>query len=588
MARLALPLLACIALLPPALSHGEGAHTSVIGGDDAEAGEYRWQIALYQQPQGPFLPSFICGGTLIAPQRVVTAAHCVSGKASSLRVLAGTQVRSTSGPFINVSSYEIHPSNNQHTLDFDVAILRLASSGLDAGGLPLQLIDKEPSSEDEFWEPGKSLAISGWGRTLASSNQLPTQLQEARVPRVLDSTCGQPDYNGTDFHPSTMLCAGFDQGGVDTCSGDSGGPLAASIQDPPPVSENDPSKWRLAGITSWGFGCAEPKKPGVYARVAAPAIHDWILDTSSLVTLTVSVSGSGNGTVTSANPAQISCPSDCTEGYPSGTSVILSAAPAPGSIFTGWGGACSGTGGCTVTMDAAKTVTAGFANTSSTPVTRTLTVVKQGDGIGTVTSNPVGINCGSDCSQGYPNGTAVTLTATPAAGNTFVGWDGGGCSGSGTCTVSMTQVLTVTATFGIQQQLPTEPPDDSGPGSDEPPVTADDTPPVAAITSNRLRMNERGFVHVRIDCGDSPEDCLGKVEVWLRLPGDDARTRVGHAEFDIAAGDSERVKLRLRRRARRFVRREGEVRAKVVAIVEDAAGNTDKLKRKLPLIAPGE
>ena len=96
-------------------------------------------------------------------------------------------------------------------------------------------------------------------------------------------------------------------------------------------------------------------------------------------------------------------------------------------------------------------------------------------------------------------------------------------------------------------------------------------------------MSDRGYVKVRIDCEDSPEDCLGEVEVRLRLPGDDARTRVGHAEFDIAAGDSHRVKLRLRRRARRFVRDEEEVRAKVVVHVHDAAGNTDKLHKLLML-----
>jgi len=127
---------------------------------------------------------------------------------------------------------------------------------------------------------------------------------------------------------------------------------------------------------------------------------------------------------------------------------------------------------------------------------------------------------------------------------------------------------------------PTSPPGDTNPDSSGP---TDETPPVAAIASDQLRMNDRGFVKVRIDCGDSPEDCLGEVEVRLRLPGDDARTRVGNAEFDIAAGESHRVKLRLRRRARRFVRREEEVRAKVVAHVHDAAGNTDKLRKKLLL-----
>ena len=127
----------------------------------------------------------------------------------------------------------------------------------------------------------------------------------------------------------------------------------------------------------------------------------------------------------------------------------------------------------------------------------------------------------------------------------------------------------------------TPPPDGSGPSDS--PTTLDETPPVAAIASDHLRMNDRGFVKVKIDCGDSPEDCVGDVGIWLRLPGDDARTRVGRAEFDIAAGDSHRVKLRLKRRARRFVRDEGEVHAKVVAHVHDAAGNTDKLRKRLTL-----
>jgi hypothetical protein len=77
----------------------------------------------------------------------------------------------------------------------------------------------------------------------------------------------------------------------------------------------------------------------------------------------------------------------------------------------------------------------------------TLGVVRAGTGSGTVTSAPPGINCGSDCSEAYPAGTAVTLTATPAAGSTFGGWTGGGCGGSGTCTVTVTATTTVTATF---------------------------------------------------------------------------------------------------------------------------------------------
>src|SRR5204862_401115 len=141
--------------------------------------------------------------------------------------------------------------------------------------------------------------------------------------------------------------------------------------------------------------------------------------------LTVSKAGTGSGTVAST-PAGITCGTDCSETYPSGTPVTLTAAPTTGSAFTGWsGGACTGTGPCTVTLTAATTVTASF-----TP-TFTLTVAKAGSG--TVTSTPAGISCGTDCSEPYASGTAVTLAATPAVGSVFSGWSGGGCTGTGAC-----------------------------------------------------------------------------------------------------------------------------------------------------------
>jgi len=532
---------------------------------------------------------YLCGGTLIADQRVLTAAHCAI-KNSTIRVRIGSQVLD-SGTLINVSSYARHPNYNANTSRFDVAVLNLADSGEDAGGEILPLIGEEGSADNALWAPGKMLAISGWGTT-SESGDVSTQLLEARVPRVADSICAQPDYYGNSFYADTMVCAGFAAGGVDTCQGDSGGPLAASTQDPLPVSENTPSEWRLVGVTSWGIGCARPKKPGVYARVAAPAIRNWILGTGpSLFPLTVSLAGSGSGSVKSGD-LNIDCPSvSCSFSYTSGTSVTLTAAEDPGSTFSGWSGCSSGTHVCTVTMSQARTVTATFTNTSGTPTQRLLTVAKQGGGQGTVTSSPAGINCGGTCSTTFDDGTSVTLAASAAPGSTFAGWEGEGCPSTGTCTVLMNQARNVTATFFVQAPSDgggdgggggsTPPPDGSGPSDS--PTTLDDTPPVAAITNNRLRMNDRGFVKVRIDCGDSPEDCVGEVELRLRLPGDDARTRVGHAEFDIAAGDSHRVKLRLKRRARRFVREDGEVRAKVIVHVHDAAGNTDKLRKLLTL-----
>jgi len=158
------------------------------------------------------------------------------------------------------------------------------------------------------------------------------------------------------------------------------------------------------------------------------------------VGLTVTRSGSGTGSVTSA-PAGISCGSDCSETVSPGTQFTLTATPAAGSTFAGWSGACTGTAGCTVTVNAATTVTATF---NLIPVT--LTVTKNGLGTGTVTSAPAGISCGSDCSESVTPGAQFTLTATAAAGSTFGGW-GGACSGTGTCVVTVSAAIAVTATF---------------------------------------------------------------------------------------------------------------------------------------------
>ncbi len=122
--------------------------------------------------------------------------------------------------------------------------------------------------------------------------------------------------------------------------------------------------------------------------------------------LTVTKAGTATGTVTSV-PAGISCGSDCSESYPSGWSVTLTASVTTGSAFAGWSGACTGTGTCTVTMDAAKSVTATF----NPSVTYTLSVTKSGAGVGGVTSSPAGVSCGSTCSEPYDSGTVVTLVA---------------------------------------------------------------------------------------------------------------------------------------------------------------------------------
>ena len=227
-----------------------------------------------------------------------------------------------------------------------------------------------------------------------------------------------------------------------------------------------------AGI-SCGADCTEPYNTGtVVTLAAAPAagssFSGWsgactgtascvvtmnaiksVTATFAPVTyaLTVAKAGTGTGTVTST-PAGISCGADCTEPYNTGTVVTLAAAPAAGSSFSGWSGACTGTASCVVTMNAIKSVTATFA-----PVTYALTVAKAGTGTGTVTSTPAGISCGADCTEPYNTGTVVTLAAAPAAGSSFSGWSGA-CTGTASCVVTMNAIKSVTATFAATVTYP--------------------------------------------------------------------------------------------------------------------------------------
>jgi hypothetical protein len=153
----------------------------------------------------------------------------------------------------------------------------------------------------------------------------------------------------------------------------------------------------------------------------------------------ITSTGTGSGFVTSS-PSGIDCGADCSETYLNGTAVTLTAVPASGSVFTGWGGACGGTSSCTVNIAGDTTVTATFVRQSFT-----LTVNKSGSGA--VTSGLSGIDCGTACSASYPEGASVTLTPTADPGASFLGWSGAGCGGTSSCTITMTADATVTASF---------------------------------------------------------------------------------------------------------------------------------------------
>ena len=162
-----------------------------------------------------------------------------------------------------------------------------------------------------------------------------------------------------------------------------------------------------------------------------------ICGTTLAASFTLTLNRSGNGTVTSS-PSGISCGSDCTEAYTSGTLVTLTPTPASGSTFTGWSGTACSNGN--VTMNADISCTANFSLLTN----YTLTVTRAGSGTGTVISNPAGINCGSTCTASISSSTAVTLTATASSGSTFAGWSGN-CTATGS--VIMTGNMGCTATF---------------------------------------------------------------------------------------------------------------------------------------------
>lgn len=195
-----------------------------------------------------------------------------------------------------------------------------------------------------------------------------------------------------------------------------------------------------------GEGCSGTSTCTV-AMTAARGVVATFASTGQV--LTVSKSGTGAGTVTSS-PAGISCGATCSATFPGGTSVTLAASPTSGSVFSGWSGACAGTGTCSVSMTTSRNVTATFTAVSALTVART----SLNSATGTVTSSPVAISCGSTCSALFATGGTVTLTATPASGSGLYGWSAN-CTpiNATSCTVSMDASKTVTATFQAVRTL---------------------------------------------------------------------------------------------------------------------------------------
>ena len=215
----------------------------IVGGERASISDYPYAVYLTDPSGFQF-----CGGTLVKPDKVVTAAHCAANhKAGSFAVVSGREDKqsTTTGTVDEVDAVWVHPQFTSVVGGYDVAVLTLHDK---LAAPPLKLPAPEQTT---LYQAGTKGTIVGWGRT--SDGGEPSQfLLKATVPMTTDADCTKA-YTG--YQPAAMVCAGLPEGGVDTCQGDSGGPLIVD--------------GTLAGISSWGEGCAQAGKPGVYTRVQA-------------------------------------------------------------------------------------------------------------------------------------------------------------------------------------------------------------------------------------------------------------------------------------------------------------------------------
>ncbi|NXK13120.1 TMPS9 protease, partial [Herpetotheres cachinnans] len=235
--------------------------SKIVGGTDASRGEIPWQVSLKEDSR------HFCGATIIGDRWLLSAAHCFNEtNPEEIEAYVGTtSLNGTDGNAVKVNVTRVveHPFFDPVFLDFDVAVLELARPLVFNKYIqPICL----PLAAQKF-PVGKKCIISGWGDLQEGNVTKPETLQKASVGIIDQKTCNfLYNFSLTD----RMICAGFLEGKIDSCQGDSGGPLACEVT---------PGVFYLAGIVSWGIGCAQAMKPGVYSRITT--LKDWILDTIS-------------------------------------------------------------------------------------------------------------------------------------------------------------------------------------------------------------------------------------------------------------------------------------------------------------------